>query len=134
MLIACRDFSKGEIICEIEGTTPAIPKTYTSVQVSNTDHIELNSDLVFMNHSCDPTVILDTDTMTVIAASDIKKGDNMTFFYPASEWDMEQPFPCWCCSQQCIKHVQGAKFLSKETLARYLVTHHIQKLLAQREA
>ncbi|KAF9899857.1 hypothetical protein EC991_008226 [Linnemannia zychae] len=86
-LIACRDFSESEIICDIKGATPAILRR-----------------------------------------------DNMMFFYPASEWDMEQPFTCWCCAQQCIGNVQGAKSLSKDTLSRYFVTHHIQKLLSEREA
>ncbi|KAG0196483.1 hypothetical protein BGX28_010077 [Mortierella sp. GBA30] len=145
-LIACRDYSQGSIICLVEGVTFTAPgtKTYTSVQVANNEHIELNSDLVFMNHSCNPSVNLDIDTMTAVAALDIKKGvpyfvlnvtsgDNMTFFYPASEWEMTQPFPCWCNAEQCIKDVKGAKFLSKEIVARYFVTKHIRMLLDERE-
>lgn len=42
-LVASKDYSKGEIICDIKGTTPG-PKRYTSVQVSRDLHIELNSD------------------------------------------------------------------------------------------
>lgn len=45
-LIASRDYSRGSIICQAEGVTFTAPgtKTYTSVQVSKRDHIELNSD------------------------------------------------------------------------------------------
>ncbi|OAQ36135.1 hypothetical protein K457DRAFT_132112 [Linnemannia elongata AG-77] len=132
-LIACKAYAKGEIICPVEGTTPG-PKRYTSVQTGKDSHIELNSDLVFMNHSCNPTVSLDTDSMIVVAVVDLKEGDNLTFFYPSSEWEMDQPFPCWCGADQCVKNIQGAKFLSQETMNRYFRTKHIQDLLTERDA
>ncbi|KAF9967683.1 hypothetical protein BGZ70_008661 [Mortierella alpina] len=132
-LVACKPYAKGEVLCKVEGITPG-PKKYTSVQIGKTEHIELNSDLVFMNHSCNPTVSLDTDTMTVVAVVDLKEGDNLTFFYPSSAWEMDQPFPCWCGAELCVKNIQGAKFLSKETMSRYFVTKHIQELLNERDA
>jgi len=58
----------------------------------------------------------------------------MTFFYPSSEWEMDQPFPCWCGAELCVKSIQGAKFLSKETMSRYFATKHIQELLNERDA
>ncbi|KAF9583788.1 hypothetical protein BGW38_008538 [Lunasporangiospora selenospora] len=103
MLVANRDFAKGEVICRVDGTTPG-PKRYTSVQVSKDQHIELNSDR-----------------------------DSLTFFYPSSEWEMDQPFPCWCGSEQCIQSVRGARFLSKEIMSRYFVTKHIQESLEDRD-
>ncbi|KAF9382281.1 hypothetical protein CPB97_007245 [Podila verticillata] len=132
-LVACKSYAKGEVIAKVEGTTPG-PKRYTSVQVAKEGHIELNSDLVFMNHSCSPTVSLDTDTMTVVAVVDLKEGDNLTFFYPSSEWEMDQPFTCWCGAEKCVKSIQGAKFLSKETMSRYFTTSHIQQLISERDA
>jgi hypothetical protein len=42
-LVASKSFSKDEVICAIEGTTPG-PKKYTTVQVSRDLHSELNSD------------------------------------------------------------------------------------------
>ncbi|KAF9163976.1 hypothetical protein DFQ27_004370 [Actinomortierella ambigua] len=103
-LVASRSYSKGEVICKVEGTTPG-PKKYTSVQVSKEGHIELNSDR-----------------------------DSLTFFYPSSEWEMDQPFPCWCGDDKCVKQIQGAKFLSKEVLSRYWVASHIKDLLDERDA
>ncbi|KAF9910624.1 hypothetical protein BX616_010820 [Lobosporangium transversale] len=131
-LVASQDFKQGQIICKIEGTEPG-PKRYSSVQVSKDSHIELNSDLVFLNHSCDPSVTLDTDEMKLIAAKDIKKGDALTFFYPSSEWEMDQPFPCWCGSTKCCKSIQGAKFLSTKVIDQYYVASHIRELLKERD-
>ncbi|KAF9350695.1 hypothetical protein BGX26_011188 [Mortierella sp. AD094] len=132
-LVASKDFKKDEVICKIEGTTPG-PKKYTTVQVSKDLHIELNSDLVFLNHSCAPSVDLDTDKMELIAAKDIKKGDPLTFFYPSSEWEMDQPFPCWCGAERCCKSIQGAKFLATDIMEKYFVTSHIRELIKERDA
>lgn len=86
-LVAERDFANDQVIARLEGLTPG-PKRYSSVQVSATEHVELNSDLVYMNHSCDPSTHMDVDRMVVVAIKDIKAGDELTFFYPSTEWDM----------------------------------------------
>ncbi|KAG0226182.1 hypothetical protein B0O80DRAFT_437336 [Mortierella sp. GBAus27b] len=130
-LIASKAYAKGDIICKVEGVTSGT-KTYTSVQVGKDAHIELNSDLVYMNHSCDPTVILNMDDRIVVAAADLKEGDNMTFFYPCSEWEMTQPFPCWCGAKQCVKNIRGAKFLTEEQLSHQFTAKHIQELVQER--
>ena len=86
-----------------------MPRRYTSVQCSCDGHMEFNSDLVFMNHSCDPTAIVDVQAMEVRAAVDVSAGGELTFFYPSTEWEMEQPFQCWCGAKQVNKrafHVQ----------------------------
>ncbi|SAM03123.1 hypothetical protein [Absidia glauca] len=82
-----KGFDKGEIVVDLKGLTPG-PKRYSSVQVSATEHVELNSDLVYMNHSCDPTMHFDVDTMAIVALRSLKPGDELTFFYPSTEWDM----------------------------------------------
>ncbi|KAG0005178.1 hypothetical protein BGZ80_001410 [Entomortierella chlamydospora] len=103
-LVASKDFKKDEVICRIEGTVPG-PKKYTTVQVSKDSHVELNSDR-----------------------------DQLTFFYPSSEWEMEQPFPCWCGAEKCCKSIQGAKFLPRDVMGKYFVTSHIRELLKERDA
>ena len=63
-------------------------------------HVELNSDLVYLNHSCDPTVLIDAENFKVLAAKDLKQGTELAFFYPSTEWEMAQPFECWCGASQ----------------------------------
>ncbi|CDH51722.1 galactose-proton symport [Lichtheimia corymbifera JMRC:FSU:9682] len=131
-LVAERDFPKGSVIAQLEGLTPG-PKAYSSVQISKTEHIELNSDLLYMNHSCDPSVCMDIDKRAITALKDIRTGDELTFFYPSTEWDMAQPFDCWCGSSQCIKRVMGARHLSTETLQKFCLAKHIEELVAERQ-
>lgn len=62
--------------------------------------MELNSDMVYINHSCAPNVAMDVDRMVVRALEDIAIGEELSFFYPSTEWEMEQPFECWCNSDK----------------------------------
>ncbi|OSS47085.1 hypothetical protein B5807_09999 [Epicoccum nigrum] len=48
----------GAVFARITSPTPATV-AYSSVQASKTLHIELNCDLVYINHSCSPTLIFD---------------------------------------------------------------------------
>ncbi|KAI8092824.1 uncharacterized protein BX664DRAFT_277370 [Halteromyces radiatus] len=132
-LVVQLDYAKGASVVDLKGLTPG-PKRYSSVQISATEHVELNSDLVFMNHSCDPSVHLDVDRMAIVALKDLKAGDELTFFYPSTEWDMAQPFACWCGSPKCIETVRGAKHLSTSTLNQFVLSNHIQQLIKDRDA
>src|SRR4051812_45455876 len=86
-LAATRAFAKGEIVAKIDRAVPS-PKRYSTVQISRDVHVELNSDFVYMNHSCDPSVYIDTARMIIVAQKDIAEGGTLTFFYPSTEWDM----------------------------------------------
>jgi hypothetical protein len=83
-------------------TSPPITlATYSTVQTSANTHIELNSDLVYINHSYNPSLIFDISNMEIRTTHEIKVGDELTFFYPSTEWDMVQLFECFfgesCC-------------------------------------
>lgn len=42
--------------------------TYATVQISEDKHIFLNSDLLYLNHSCEPSLVSDNRNLTHIAA------------------------------------------------------------------
>lgn len=73
LCIHLQAFKRGETLCPIRNTLPGI-KAYSSVQVlpdppiasapnspDERRHIELNSDLLYVNHSCDPNVVFDVN-------------------------------------------------------------------------
>jgi hypothetical protein len=74
--------------------------------------------------------VIDTTTMRVVAARDLEAGEELTFFYPSTEWDMDRPFRCRCGAPECIGVVSGAKHLAPDTLQRFPLAPHIQRLLA----
>ncbi|KAK6359260.1 hypothetical protein TWF696_000423 [Orbilia brochopaga] len=124
----------GTTIAEFStAATPATAKAYSSLQVSETEHIELNSDLLYSNHSCDPNVIFDTDSQTVTTIKDIEEGEPITFNYLSTEWDMAQAFKCECGSKKCLGEIQGAKHVPTKALAGYFLNSHIKRLLEKRD-
>ncbi|KAG2194721.1 hypothetical protein INT47_012092 [Mucor saturninus] len=131
-LVAERDFAKDAVIVDLTGLTPG-PKRYSSVQISATDHVELNSDLLYLNHSCDPSTYLNIAQRAIVALKDIKQGDELDFFYPSTEWDMAQAFDCWCGSAKCIGKVNGASHLSSDVLKQFTISEHITQLLKERD-
>jgi hypothetical protein len=68
-----------------------------------------------------------------VALSEIQPGDEFMFFYPSTEWDMAQPFDCFCGTTQCLHRIQGTAWLSDEEAMRYRLTDFIQEKLQNRK-
>lgn len=130
--ISLKDMPAGEVFEKMSDATKVDKCSYTTVQTSKSGQIELNSDLVFCNHSCDPSLVFDMNKMEVrvIGNRDLKAGQDLTFFYPSSEWDMAQPFDCNCGASDCVGTIKGARYLDDKTLSKYWLNQHIKDLLA----
>ena len=138
-LVALQDYQKGETIAMMSHASPSKSIRYSTVQVTENDHIELNSDLLYCNHSCNPSVHFnvsspDPSKWHAEALRDIKQGDVLEFFYPSTEWDMSQPFDCSCgAGHKCLKRISGAKYISPEVLNTYAINDHIKRLKANQQ-
>jgi hypothetical protein len=127
---ALQKFLPGDILAEFRGAAILKKPTYLTVQIGEDEHIHLKPEfLQYINHSCEPNVLFNTTTMQLECLQPINIGDELCFFYPATEWDMAQPFECLCGTKSCVKQIQGASHLSKETLAKYKLTDFIQRML-----
>ncbi|CAG8009699.1 unnamed protein product [Penicillium salamii] len=130
------DLPAGALFAKITTATPG-KKAYTSVQTGPDSHIELNSDLVFCNHSCAPTLNFDMHRMEVrvVDTRPLKAGDALTFFYPSTEWEMDQAFQCTCGAGEgnCRGWISGAKTMSNDELTGYWLNPHIAQLVEQRK-
>ncbi|KAI0060954.1 hypothetical protein BV25DRAFT_1887393 [Artomyces pyxidatus] len=138
-LVATKNFEVDEVMTSLKGCTKS-PKAYSTVQcgVGQDDHLELNSDLVYVNHSCEPNVAFDLSgdysQWHLRALKPIRAGDFLTFFYPSTEWDMDQPFDCVCNAPSCLGRISGASVLSKDVLlARHFVSPWILAAVAERD-
>lgn len=115
--------------------TPAENATYATVQMGKGKHLNLNSDLLYINHSCDPSLMFDTTTLNVIVGpKGLKEGDELTFFYPSTEWDMAQPFDCFCGAATCRGRISGARDMTAAQLEGLWLNGHIRELLEERDA
>jgi hypothetical protein len=137
-LVAIKKFMPHEVLATIdiprEATNHPREKDWSTIQVSRTRHLDiLANDLVYMNHSCDPTAIFKvapgSKSVSVIAGpKGIGRGEAITFFYPSTEWEMSRPFECFCGAGSCLKVIRGAKFLDAVTLRRWYINDHIWEL------
>jgi hypothetical protein len=98
-----------------------------SIQIGLALHL-FDPAVQYMNHSCDPSAIIDTVRREVIARKNIQPGDEISFFYPSTEWDMAEPFECRCQAKGCLGVVAGAKHLRPGALDRHWVNPHIRAL------
>ncbi|ELR08685.1 hypothetical protein GMDG_03371 [Pseudogymnoascus destructans 20631-21] len=113
--------------------TPASEPTYATVQQGRDTHLNLNSDLVYINHSCDPSLILDIPTLSFLAGPrGLRPADELTFFYPSTEWAMAQPFTCFCSSPHCRGVINGAGAMSQKSLEGIYLNGYIRDMLAER--
>ena len=94
-LYSKQDFNANDVIAEFFWKSVHSTPSYLTVQVSDHEHIELLPEyLECVNHSCDPNCFFNTALKQFIALKPIKEGEELTFFYPSSEWDMGQAFRC----------------------------------------
>jgi len=139
-LIARKDFEAGEIMVYLTGLTKG-PKSYATMQCGprSGDHVLLNSDLSYVNHSCDPNAAFnlsgsDQSKWHVRALRRIAAGEPVTCFYPNTEWVMDRPFVCDCGAPSCLRRIEGAAILLKEDLlARGNISPWILDAIRQRE-
>ena len=129
-LITKQAYKKGEMFCEIPTENVIDTANRYTVQIGRDRHTEVGK-LSALNHSCDPNVILDTEHLKMVARRDIEEGEELSFFYPATEWEMDAPFICLCGSSNCIHVVAGARFLPLSTLETHYLNRHIRELMIE---
>ncbi|ROW17040.1 hypothetical protein VPNG_01228 [Cytospora leucostoma] len=88
--------------------------TYATCQIGRNKHISLNSDLLYMNHSCEPSL-------------------RSQFFYPSTEWELAQPFDCSCGTPSCHDRIAGARDMTISQLEGYWLSGHIRELKKQQQ-
>jgi hypothetical protein len=130
-VFAGRDLGQGEVLGPLPCTAVSAAPTRYTVQIGRARHIEVGV-FAFLNHSCAPNLELDTARMLVLAARTIVTGEELAFFYPATEWEMAAPFTCRCGQPGCIGRVMGARSLPERILRRYALSPHVRALLADR--
>ena len=129
-LITKHAYRKGQTICDIPSTNVVAKANRYTVQIGRNEHTDVGK-LAALNHSCDPNVILDTEHMVMVARREIAKGEELSFFYPSTEWEMDAPFICLCGASNCIHVVAGARFLPLSTLEDHFLNRHIREMMIE---
>jgi hypothetical protein len=128
-LVAIQPLKRGQIVYDFANAPLASAQTYQTVQISKDQHVLVDNTLAKLNHACDPNVLVNTRRRLVIASRAILPGEELTYFYPSTEWDMAEPFLCMCKSPQCLGWIRGARHLPVSTLENYYTNLHIRALV-----
>ncbi len=131
-LVSRRAWATGDVISPLSWGERSPHPTRWTLQCDDDQHAEpLPAELKYINHSCDPNVQFDMGAAVVRAIKDISPGEELSFFYPATEWAMAESFTCGCGASTCIGRVSGASQISGEILERYVLSRVIARKLAK---
>ena len=123
-------FMPGQVISKFSAKDILERPNYLTVQIGDRQHIMLDPEfLQYINHSCTPNVGFDPTNWVVTALRKIKIGEQLTFFYPSTEWSMDRGFDCLCQSSNCLGYIKGAAHLPLNILTKYQLSEYIQKKL-----
>jgi hypothetical protein len=86
----------------------------------------------FVNHSCDPSALIEWSDLSLVAKREILPGEQVTYDYMTSDWDGEDPFHCQCGAEQCRESIRGFRHLTlaQQEKVRHLASPYIQKMSA----
>jgi hypothetical protein len=87
----------------------------------------------FLNHSCAPNTALDFERLELRALRTIAAGEELSFDYLSSEWDMAAPFSCACGAAGCHRLIRGFRHLNadqQEALAP-IASPYLRRRLAE---
>ena len=134
--ISIVDLPPGALFARLTGIHAQTPQSYSTTQAGPNLHVELNSNIHFTNHSCAPTLEWHMDKFEIRVNREraLKKGDELSFFYPSTDWTLAQPFDCWCGAAEgvCCGRIEGAGRMDEGVLGRYWLNGYIRKLLEER--
>ena len=129
-----QDYKIGDVLVNFSALKVLEEPDYLTVQVGINKHIYLfPTFLQYVNHSCSPNVLFNTTTMALECVSSIHQGDELRFFYPATEWEMSQPFMCNCGASNCLELISGAAFMPYATLVTYKLSDFVLNKLMRTE-
>ena len=127
-LHATVEFVPGQVISQFGAKEVLNRPSYLTVQISDGQHIMLDPEfLQYINHSCAPNVFFDPSDRVVTALRKIEIGEELTFFYPSTEWSMDRGFDCECNSEACLGYIQGAAHLHPNILTKHKLSQYIQQ-------
>lgn len=142
-VLAAHELHSGEAILHLDGELFDHPTRY-SVQIGVGRHLDLPPGVSlldeldrypwrFLNHSCDPNAAL--RGRHLFALRPIRAGEEVTFDYNTTEYEMAEPFECRCGSLRCLGEVRGYRYLPSSGRAAIaaLVADHV-RILAEGEA
>jgi len=123
-LFSRKAISKGEKVFKFIGEVlSASEASGKSLQIGEDQFLESTVKFDdYLNHSCNPNCHIDWRSLNLVASRNIKEGEELTFDYNTSEYDLLDmgnfTFNCNCQAENCLREIRGFKYLSPEEKTR----------------
>lgn len=134
-LFASKDFAAGDLVMSSRSLAETKTSGSHTVQIDWETHILMDLPAILINHSCDANIGIRNNTNGVVrffdgktsssgaydffAIRSIQKGEELTWDYEASEWELCTPFQCGCGSPKCRGKLSGFKHNADVIRNRY---------------
>ena len=117
-IVASKRIRRGEKILEFPGELvfqEEVRNPNAALQLDGNLFLESHGSIdENLNHSCDPNCYVDFRQLILVALKEIQKGEELTFDYNTSEYDLIDQgcsFTCLCGSLNCVGEVKGFRYL-----------------------
>ena len=114
-LIASEDIAAGEAIVSCSSDEVTRERSWRTIQVDHNRHVR-NQYLDYVDHSCEPNAAFVVESLQLVALRPVAAGERITFFYPGAEVELAQDFVCSCGSGECLGHLKGGFYLTREQM------------------
>lgn len=111
-VVCVAPIAAGSVIFALDGEVVAAAGRHT-IQIDAARHLDPGDrDWRLTNHACEPNAHADLTAGVLRARRDIAPGEQVTFDYDTTEWDMAAPFACVCGAANCRGEVRGFRYLA----------------------
>jgi hypothetical protein len=121
-VIALRDFAPGEVVIVGRAVAVVPERTIYTVQIGVDKHVLLDEPAVLTNHSCTPNAGVRNNSLDgydFIAMRPIRLGEEITWDYETTEYEIIAVTNCYCGSGQCRGGLRGFRYNSEYIRERY---------------
>lgn len=131
-ILAAEDIAMDTEIALFSGELYDQPNAHT-LQVDDCKHVLCPGGPVYTNHSCEPNayfMFLPNDPFPRLTAQrDILVGEEISFDYNTTEWEMSTPFDCLCGCKGCHGTIRGFKYLERKQQLQLLESAQISPFI-----
>lgn len=112
-LVARQVYARGDTVLAFTGRPQGRPSRVT-IQIAPCLHLDpAGAPWQYSNHACRPNCAVDFMEWSLTALRTISAGEEITWHYLTTEWDMAEPFECTCGAGDCLGPIRGYRHLDQ---------------------
>jgi hypothetical protein len=103
-VFAVRRFTPGETVVSGRAISEVDGPTRMSVALAWDRHVEMDDPATLLNHDCEPNLGVRENALSAydfLALREIAAGEELTFDYAMTEYELAEPLSCLCGAVDC---------------------------------